>query len=78
MKKLANLKGAKTLNNKEQKGIKGGITFTPPLPSGDQDCACIQWSIPFFQFERPRLEIVSVDCNSTCPDGSTPVSGLGH
>ena len=74
MKKLANLKGVKALSNKEQKDINGGFT----LPSQPTDCGCIQWSTPILPFDIPHLEIVLVDCNSTCPDGSAPISGLGR
>ena len=76
MKKLINLKGAKALNKKEQKEINGG--GWPFLPTPPSDCGCIQYSTPYLPYEVPYLEIVLVDCNSTCPDGSTPVSGLGQ
>ena len=75
MKKLANLKGAKALNKKEQKEINGG-GFT--LPFEPTDCGCIQASTPIFPWDIPYLEIVLVDCNSTCPDGSDPIPGLGR
>ena len=74
MKKLTNLKGTKVLNKKEQKSIHGGFT----LPTEPSDCACIQSSTPIFPWDIPYLEIVPVDCNSTCPDGSDPIPGLGQ
>ncbi len=74
MKKLANLNGVKTLNKIDQKSINGGFT----LPTEPNDCGCIVTSTPIFPYDIPYLEIILVDCNSTCPDGSTPVSGLGQ
>ena len=76
MKKLSKLTGAKSLNKKEQKAIHGGDY--PFLPTPPSDCGCIQYSTPIFPWDIPTLEIVLVDCNSTCPDGSDPVSGLGQ
>jgi len=76
MKKSANLKGVKTLNMKEQKAIHGGNNHFLPTPPSD--CGCIQSSTPIFPWDIPYLEIVLVDCNSTCPDGSPPIPGLGQ
>ncbi len=69
MKKLANLKGAKALDSKEQKTIKGGFTLPFPPPT---DCGCIIIGAGGY------LEIVLADCNSPCPDGSNPIPGLGR
>ncbi|MFK8103104.1 MAG: hypothetical protein AB8G15_11285 [Saprospiraceae bacterium] len=66
MKKLNQLNGAKPLNKKEQQSINGGLI----LPTERNNCGCIVYNGLY-------LEIVAVDCNTTCPDGSTPVSGLG-
>ncbi len=68
MKKIANLKGAKALNKKEQKSIHGGFT----LPTEPTDCGCIVVGSGGY------LEIVLADCFSPCPDGSDPVPGLGR
>ncbi len=60
MKKLANLKGVKTLNKIDQKSINGGFTFTT-------FCVCIGISPDGF------LVISDISCsNGVCPQGFTP------
>lgn len=68
MKKLQNLKNAKTLSGKQQKEITGGLTFP-----GDFRfcCGCI------VQGSHGNLEIIHVSCAIDCPDGTPSVSGLG-
>ncbi len=66
MKKLRDLKDAKILDSGQQKLITGGF-----LPLGRFCCGCITPN------SNGILEIIEVDCNSDCPDGSPSVSGLG-
>ncbi len=62
MKKLSKLKGVKALNKKEQKVVYGGdFPFYNPIY-----CGCIVMT-PY-----GYLEIITVRCDETCPDGSTP------
>ena len=69
MKKLANLKGAKALNKKQQKDIKGdGFTFPPTY----EDCICIYMGPNGYLV----LEFLGRN-NTVCPDGSPPDCGFG-
>ena len=68
MKKLANLKGAKALNKKEQIEINGGGFLFPP---SYDDCICI------FMGPGGFLVLTSAGRDGTCPDGSPPDCGFG-
>ncbi len=65
--KILNLKDVQPLNKNQKINIKGGFL----LPT-EEDCGC--------RVPGPGgiLTIVSTPCNSTCPDGTSPIRGLHH
>ncbi|WP_459212684.1 hypothetical protein [Aquimarina rhabdastrellae] len=68
MKEIRKIKTASLLTKKEQQSIQGGIGILDTREA----CACIVLG------PRGYLEIVPVDCDSLCPDGSQSISGLAY
>ncbi len=67
MNKIKNIAGITVLSKSNQKNVFGG-----DLTNHREGCGCI------IRGRGGQLEIIVVDCNNVCPDGSTPISGLGH